>query len=313
MELPTPPKKETVLKKIQLIMKIKTLLLLLLLSLTVVDATAQGIIERKKPKPAATQQNKTNQPKKAKKSTGSSSKPATSVSYQNGTLRVGNVSYKMVYVQGGTFIMGATSEQGGDAWDEEKPAHQVTLSSYSIGQTEVTQALWEAVMGNNPSFFKGDNLPVERVSWDDCQEFVRKLNRLTGKNFRLPTEAEWEYAARGGSKSRGYKYSGSNTLGNVAWYDDNSGSTTHPVGTKSSNELNLYDMSGNVYEWCNDWYGDYSGAPQANPTGPNGGKYHVERGGSCFVIAKGCRVSNHAYNHFFDCSNELGLRLALSE
>lgn len=240
-------------------------------------------------------------------------KPETTASYQNGTLRVGNVEYKMVYVEGGTFTMGATSEQGSDADSDEKPAHSVTLSSYYIGQTEVTQALWKAVMGSNPSHFKGDNLPVEEVSWDDCQEFVSKLNRLTGKNFRLPTEAEWEYAARGGGKSRGYKYSGSNTLGSVAWYDDNSGSTTHPVGTKSSNELGLYDMSGNVYEWCSDWYGDYATTPQTNPKGPNSGADRVSRGGGWFDNARRCRVSiRYCDTPSFSYGN-LGLRLALSE
>ena len=240
-------------------------------------------------------------------------KSAITASYQNGTLRVGDVSYKMVYVQGGTFTMGATSEQGYDAYSDEKPAHSVTLSSYYIGQTEVTQALWKAVMGNNPSNSKGDNLPVEEVSWDDCQEFVSKLNRLTGKNFRLPTEAEWEYAARGGSKSRGYKYSGSNTLGSVAWYDDNSGSTTHPVGTKSSNELGLYDMSGNVLEWCQDWKGGYSSSPQTNPKGPNSGAERVNRGGSWSIIAGFCRVSIRGNFPPSDRYCFLGLRLVLSE
>ena len=137
----------------------------------------------------------------------------------------------MVYVSGGTFTMGATSEQGSDAWDNEKPAHSVTLSGYYIGKYEVTQELWEAVMGSNPSYFKGDNLPVERVSWNDVQEFLRKLNAMTGKRYRLPTEAEWEFAARGGNSSRGYKYSGSNSLGSVAWYTDNSGNRTHAVPT----------------------------------------------------------------------------------
>ena len=250
-------------------------------------------------------------------------KPETTASYQNGTLRVGNVEYKMVYVQGGTFTMGATSEQGSDADSDEKPAHSVTLSSYYIGQTEVTQALWTAVMGETVSQIAtrnkwgtcgvGDNYPMYYVSWDDCQEFVRKLNQLTGKNFRLPTEAEWEYAARGGSKSRGYKYSGSNTLGHVAWYDDNSGSTTHPVATKSPNELCLYDMSGNVREWCQDWYGGYSSSSQTNPNGSISGSDRVDRGG-CWLNRTGrCRVSFRSNDSPSYRCGHLGLRLVLSE
>lgn len=184
------------------------------------------------------------------------------------TFQVGGVSFDMVWVEGGTFRMGATSEQGSDAWGGEKPVHSVTLSGYYIGKTEVTQALWKAVMGSNPSEFKGDNLPVEQVSWDDCQEFIRKLNSLTGQHFRLPTEAEWEFACRGGNNSCGYKYSGSNDIDNVAWYFDNSGHKTHPVGTKAQNELGIYDMSGNVWEWCSDWYGNYSSGAQTNPKGP---------------------------------------------
>ena len=217
----------------------------------------------------------------------------------------------MVYVSGGTFTMGATSEQGGDAFDREKPAHSVTLSGYYIGKYEVTQELWKAVMGSNPSRFKGDNLPVERVSWNDVQEFLRKLNAMTGKRYRLPTEAEWEFAARGGNSSRGYKYSGSNSLGSVAWYDGNSGNKTHVVGTKSPNELGIYDMSGNVREWCQDWYGSYSSSSQRNPKGPNSGSYRVDRGGSWFSRARYCRVStrNNRTPDFRDSS--LGFRLAL--
>ena len=178
---------------------------------------------------------------------------------------VEGVSFDMVEVRGGTFRMGATSEQGSDADSDENPVHSVTLSGYYIGKTEVTQALWKAVMGSNPSEFKGDNLPVEYVFWYDCQEFIRKLNALTGQDFRLPTEAEWEFACRGGNNSRGYKYSGSDCIDDVAWYVDNSGSKTHPVATKLPNELGIYDMSGNVDEWCNDWYGYYSRGAQTNP------------------------------------------------
>ena len=181
-----------------------------------------------------------------------------------------------------------------------------------IGKTEVTQELWEAVMGSNPSEFNGSNLPVENVSWEDCQTFIRKLNALTGKNFRLPTEAEWEYAARGGNNSRGYKYSGSNTVSNVAWYKDNSSSTTHPVATKAPNELGIYDMSGNVEEWCNDGYGDYTSASQTNPTGPNSGSDRVYRGGSWFYYAFACRVSGRGYTDETTLrGSDFGLRLVL--
>ncbi len=181
---------------------------------------------------------------------------------------VKGVTFEMVPVEGGTFTMGAADDDN-YAFNWEKPAHEVTLSSYYIGKTEVTQALWKAVMGSNPSRFKGDNLPVEQVSWDDCQKFIRRINAATGKQFRLPTEAEWEYAARGGNQSKGYKYSGSNNLDKVAWYgEDWETGSTHPVGKKQPNELGLYDMSGNVWEWCADWYGDYSSEAQTNPTGP---------------------------------------------
>ena len=226
-------------------------------------------------------------------------------------ITVGNVSFTMIRVDGGTFTMGATSEQGSDALDREKPAHQVTLSPYYIGETEVTQELWEAVMGSNPSNFKGAKRPVEKVSWDDCQDFVRKLNQKTGQNFRLPTEAEWEYAARGGNKSRGYKYAGSNTIGDVAWYTDNSGSTTHDVKTKQANELGLYDMSGNVWEWCQDWYGEYSSSSQTNPTGSSSGSYRVYRGGGWHGFARYCRVSSRFNLAPGYRSGSLGLRLAL--
>ena len=219
----------------------------------------------------------------------------------------------MVRVEAGTFTMGATPEMKYPfLW--EKPAHQVTLTNdYYIGKYEVTQALWKAVMGKNPSNFKGDNLPVEQVSWDDCQEFINKLNKITGKKFRLPTEAEWEYAARGGKKSRGYQYSGSNNISDVAWYDSNSGNKTHTVGSKQANELGIYDMSGNVLEWCQDWHDDYSSSSQTNPTGANSGSYRVRRGGSWRSSAWDCRSSCRSLNTpggRFSC---LGLRLVLSE
>ena len=225
---------------------------------------------------------------------------------------VHGVAFKMVRVAGGTFQMGATSEQGKDFFDDRKPVHFVTLSDYYIGQTQVTQELWQAVMGSNPSYFKGDNQrPVEKVSWDDCQEFIEKLNQLTGKSFRLPTEAEWEYAARGGSKSKGYKYSGSNDADAVAWWDNNSGSKTHPVAQKQSNELGLYDMSGNVWEWCADWYGNYSSNSQTNPTGPSTGSSRVLRGGGWGFIAGLMRVSYRSFSTPGNRFNYYGLRLAL--
>ena len=234
------------------------------------------------------------------------------VEVNSGKFTVNGVSFEMVRVEGGTFRMGATSEQKDEAWDREKPVHSVTLSGYYIGKTEVTQVLWEAVMGINPSRFKGDYLPVENVSWDDCQEFIRKLNSMTGQNFRLPTEAEWEFACRGGNNSRGYKYSGSNNLGSVAWYDGNSGNKTHPVGTKAPNELGIYDMSGNVWEWCADWYGDYSSGAQTNPTGPYGGSNRVYRGGSWNYDVGRCRSSNRDFYYPWIRDIILGLRLALS-
>ena len=232
------------------------------------------------------------------------------------TFTANGVSFKMIGVTGGTFTMGATAEQGSDASNNEKPTHSVTLSSYFMGETEVTQALWQAVMGSNPSYFSGSNLPVEQVSWNACQTFITKLNQqcagqLNGRQFRLPTEAEWEYAARGGKKSQGYKYSGSNTLGNVAWYNGNSGSTTHAVGTKQANELGLYDMSGNVYEWCSDWYDSYGSGAQTNPTGSTSGSYRVDRGGGWDGFARNCRVSYRYYNTPGNAFNDLGLRLAL--
>jgi len=209
----------------------------------------------------------------------------------NEVFTVGNVTFKMVWVEGGTFTMGCTPEQGDDCWSVESPAHSVTLDGYYIGETEVTQALWTAVMGSNPSYHKGNNLPVEQVSWVDAQDFIKRLSQLTGCTFSLPTEAEWEYAARGGSKSRGYKYAGSNGIDAVAWYTDNSGSSTHPLAQKAANELGLYDMSGNVWEWCSDWYGGYSSGAQRNPTGPGSGSSRVLRGGSWFNYAWYCRVS----------------------
>ena len=233
---------------------------------------------------------------------------------------------EMVFVQGGTFTMGCTDEQGSDCESNEKPAHQVTLSDYYIGKYEVTQGFWKKVMGNNPSNFKycGDDCPVENVSWDDCQIFINKLNQLTGKRFRLPTEAEWEYAARGGNKANYQtKYAGSNALGEVSWYyqncdvkytggyEDNGRKLgTHTVGTKKPNALGIYDMSGNVWELCNDWYGDYSSGGVTNPKGAATGYLRVFRGGSWY--SSGHRVSNRPTNNPSHSNNDHGIRLVFS-
>jgi formylglycine-generating enzyme required for sulfatase activity len=198
---------------------------------------------------------------------------------------------KMMLVKGGTFTMGATPEQGDDSCGDELPAHKVTLGDFYMGIYPVTQEQWVKIMGNNPSEFEGGNLPVESVSWNDVQLFIQKLNKMTGKNYQLPTEAEWEYAARGGNQSRGYKYSGSNDVNEVAWYRENSRST-HPVGTRIPNELGLYDMSGNVNEWCNDWYRcGYYGNSSQNPIGPTSGSHRVMRGGSFCCARFPARVS----------------------
>ena len=236
-----------------------------------------------------------------------------------GTLTVNGVTFRMVHVAGGTFQMGATSEQGIDASDSEEPVHNVTLSDYYIGETEVTQELWYAVMGQRPTsggsqwksrYGLGDNYPAYFVDWNDCQTFITKLSQLTGQSFRLPTEAEWEFAARGGNSSQGYKYAGSNTIDDVAWYYSNSSSKTHPVATKSPNELGLYDMSGNVCEWCQDWYGSYSSSAQTDPVGPSSGSGRVDRGGSWNYGARSCRVA-HRYNYSpSNRYNYLGVRLA---
>ena len=222
------------------------------------------------------------------------------------------INIEMVKVEAGSFNMGATPEMENPN-EDEKPVHRVTLTNnYYIGKYEVTQALWKIVMGSNPSNSKGDNLPVENVSWNDCQKFISKLNKLTGKSFRLPTEAEWEYAARGGNKSRGYQYSGSNTIGDVAWYDGNSGSKTHAVGTKQPNELGAFDMTGNVWEWCQDWFNRYSSSPQTNPIGAVSGSCRVYRGGSYYYSGY-CRCSCR-FDGTPDFRNgDLGLRLVLSE
>ena len=224
-----------------------------------------------------------------------------------------NLIDNMVYVEGGSFTMGATSEQGidGERDKYEKPTHQVTLSSFYICRFEVTQEEWETVMGNNPSNFIGAKRHVENVTWNDCQEFIRKLNAMTGMKFRLPTEAEWEFAARGGNNSYGYKFAGSNDIGLVAWYQQNSGNETHMVGLKQANELGLYDMSSNVSEWCSDWFDKYPSSMQTNPKGLSSGYERVIRGGCWYLDTWYSRISHRAYAEPKHRRFDLGLRLAL--
>lgn len=231
---------------------------------------------------------------------------------ENITITANGVTFSMVFVKGGSFTMGATTEQGRDANANEKPAHKVTLSDYYIGETEVTQALWLAVMGDdNPSEFKAPGMPVELVSLGDCEFFVEKLNALTGLKFRIPTEAEWEFAARGGTRSRGYQYAGGNDIGSVAWYEGNSDSKTHPVKQKAPNELGLYDMTGNVWEWCIDGYGPYSGTAQTNPkVSDDDADANVTRGGSFSNEPKDCRVSVRSFSPGY-ISPGLGFRIAM--
>lgn len=226
------------------------------------------------------------------------------------TVIVNGISFEMVKVEGGTFEMGATPDQGRDTKFDESPAHQVALRGYSIAKTPVTQRLWVAVMGENPSSFKGDSLPVDHVSWNDCQLFIKKLNSLTGLAFRLPTEAEWEFAARGGNCTKGYMYAGGNDIDSVAWYGVNSAKTTHPVGLKSPNELGLYDMSGNLWEWCSDWFGDYQRGLQRNPKGVADGFWRSVRGGSWIFEANGCRVASRRGYEPDERSDDTGFRLA---
>ena len=218
----------------------------------------------------------------------------------------------MVLVDGGTFTMGASQNQLKEAESDEKTCHQVTVDAFYICKYEVTQDLWTYVMGKNPSHFRGARLPVEDITWNDCQKFIAKLNELTGETYRLPSEAEWEFAARGGNLSKGYKYAGSNTINDVAWYNANSGNSTHTVGGKMPNELGIYDMSGNVYEWCQDWKAPYSHQHEVNPQGAEEGSCRVNRGGRWGGSARACRTSDRSMSsphyHFY----HLGMRLARS-
>ena len=226
--------------------------------------------------------------------------------------RVGSANFTMKKVEGGRFRMGASPDDT-NAKDWEKPAHNVTLNDYYIGETEVTQELWKSVMGNNPSKIVGDKYPVNNVSWDDCVAFCNELSRKTGRHFRLPTEAEWEYAARGGAKSKGYRFSGSNDLDEVSWDVDNSDSTAHPVKQKLQNELGLYDMTGNAWEICNDLYARYSGRDEVNPQGPSYSEKeaNVRRGGGWLNRGNSSRITYRYYTRFGQKNDFLGFRLAV--
>ncbi len=219
-----------------------------------------------------------------------------------------------VFVEGGTFLMGSPETEEGRHDDEAQ--HEVIVNSFYMQETEVTQELWIAVMGNNPSSVKTwDDFPVTDVSWFDCQEFIKKINELTGKSYRLPTEAEWEYASKGGNKSKGFIYSGSNNLNEVAWNFENSGKRLHVVKEKSANELGLYDMSGNVWEWCNDWYAEYrlDKKGRVNPKGPDGGFSRVLRGGSWgnFYVGN-CRSADRDSETPSDRNINIGFRVVRS-
>lgn len=223
------------------------------------------------------------------------------------------INIEMIKVEAGTFMMGATKEVK-EPYKIELPAHEVLLTEdYYIGKYEVTQALWNVVMDSKHSTNDGDLLPKNYVSWNDCQEFIEKLNKITGLKFRLPTEAEWEYAARGGKKSKRYLYSGSNNVLDVAWYDGNSSNKRHPVGTKQANELGIFDMGGNVSEWCQDLWGQYQNDSQINPLGSSAGTKHVLRGGNYFFDIRICYLSYRMFaeSNYKDAS--VGFRLALSE
>lgn len=294
-------------------MKRISMLLCLLLCITIASAQTDG--SKRKPKQtqqaAAAKNKKQTTPSRARTTEHGTLSPR--IFYANGTLCVNDMTYDLAKVQAGTFTMGATTEMK-EASIDEKTTHQITITkSYLIGKTEVTQSLWTAIMGYNPSYFKGDQKPVENISWYECIAFISKLNDISGKKIRLPTEAEWEYAARGGNKNNHYQFCGGNVLENVAWFDGNSDQTTQNVAKKQPNELGLYDMSRNVREWCSDWYSSYSSYSQTDPQGPINGTQRVTRGGSWYDNAGECRSS------FRFCSSPnsgnmfIGFRLVLSE
>jgi len=216
---------------------------------------------------------------------------------------------KMILVKGGSFMMGCQAFDMIDCDQDEVPIHKVILSDFNISAYPVTQKQWKAVMDSNPSTFQGDDNPVENVSWVDVNVFIKYLNEASNKNYRLPTEAEWEYAARGGRASKGYVYSGGNHLNSIAWYESNSNDRTQPVGKKQPNELGIYDMTGNVWEWCSDWYGAYSPGEYKNPEGPSTGELRILRGGSFDRWARDCRVSYRGNSSPNTKDEILGFRL----
>ena len=256
---------------------------------------------------------------------GYATRPPSGVNTQRGqdfTETAFGINMRMVYVEGGTFTMGCTSEQGGECESDETPNRQTTVSSYYIGMLEVTQSQWEKVMGtsvyqqrdranSNSTYGVGPDYPMYYVSWEEAKEFCARLSRQTGKTYRLPYEAEWEYAARGGKKNEGTKYSGGWSVDEVAWYDGNSGNSTYQCGTKRSNSLGLYDMSGNVWEWCEDWYGKYLQYDNNNPKGASSGSLRMARGGGWNYVAKYCRVSVRNYGTPSSRSSGLGFRVVL--
>ena len=221
---------------------------------------------------------------------------------------------EMIFVEGGTFLMGCFDDECHHDGREE-PAHLITLNNFKIGKYEVTQKEWKSIMNDNPSINShNENFPVEMVSWNDVEQYIRKLNEFTGKNYRLPTEAEWEYAARGGNKSKGYKYSGSNDIDEVAWNGkQGEGSLSYLVGGKAPNELGIYDMSGNVLEWCKDWFGFYTDILQINPLGPSTGTNRIARGGSYYGDIVRCRVTYRFYLPPDAQHRNVGFRLVLPE
>ena len=229
------------------------------------------------------------------------------------TITVKDFTFDMVKVEGGTFTMGCSAPSEKGCYENECPSHRVTVDGFAIGRTEVTQALWIAVMDTNPSKWQNDSLPVEQVSWNQVQDFIIRLNKITGKKFRLPTEAEWEYAARGGKKTKNHSYAGcSQDLGSYAWYGPNANSHTHKVATKKPNELGLYDMSGNVWEWCSDFQGKYTENPQTNPQGPKKGFEHMLRGGCYMSPTRVCRVTDRCNYNPTKGYPYYGFRLALT-